>query len=149
MRDKQAQRARIRIQREMPMRTYAHLWTSSEFMLECGRRDQNGASHHYLSSIILTAFALEAYLNHAGREILNSWEQVEKSLSPLDKFSLICDIANIDKLDPGKTPLSTIREIFKFRNMVAHGKTHPIKEEKEIESSGLHYDMYGGFLKAD
>lgn len=42
------------------------------------------------TSILYSAFALEAYLNYAGEKLFNCWHEIEKSLKPIAKVKLIC-----------------------------------------------------------
>jgi hypothetical protein len=103
--------------------TYSELWHASACVLEAGRREPRGASWQYLSSLVLTAFSFEAYLNHAGERVIACWEDVER-LPPLGKFKLLCEILGVD-FPKGKAtrPLQTISELIEFRNTIAHGRT--------------------------
>jgi hypothetical protein len=69
------------VYRKRDVRTYATLWNASEKVLIVGLREPKGAAWQFLSSIVLTAFAFEAYLNHIGPRVLTSWEELER-LSP-------------------------------------------------------------------
>ena len=68
-----------------------------------------------MASIIFSAFALEAYLNHLGKKIYTKkeWEIFER-IKPLDKLDLISEKFNID-LNKGSRPFQTIKAVFKFR----------------------------------
>jgi hypothetical protein len=85
--------------------------------------------------LILTAFAFEAYLNHAGERVIGCWQDVHR-LPPLGKFNLLCEILKID-FPKGKTarPLQTISELIEFRNTMAHARTgdvSPPPTERDI-----------------
>ena len=73
------------------------------------------------TSILYSAFALEAYLNYAGEKLFNCWHEIEKSLKPIAKVKLICEHLEI-VIDFSSRPFQTIKEVFKVRNAVGHPK---------------------------
>src|SRR5579872_224505 len=93
---------------------YSELWHASSCVLEVGRKEARGASWQFLSSAVLTAFAFEAYLNHVGPTIVETWVGLER-LSPLAKFDLLCELLKV-RFEKGKRPRQTIEELFEFRN---------------------------------
>lgn len=100
---------------------YSELWKASSCVLEVGRKEARGASWQFLSSAVLTAFAFEAYLNHVGDQIVETWADSEH-LPPLEKFDLLCERLNV-RFEKGKRPRQTIEELFEFRNTMAHART--------------------------
>jgi len=50
-------------------------------------------------------------------------------LPPLAKFSLLCEKLKAD-ISRGNRPLSTIFELFAFRDSIAHGKTKPLSKSE-------------------
>jgi hypothetical protein len=85
-----------------------------------------------LRSIVLTAFAFEAYLNHVGPQVLSCWGSLER-LSPNSKLHLLCETLKVSL--PGTTgerPLQS--ELFKFRNTLAHGRSETIIPEPKSVS---------------
>ena len=54
------------VTRDRVVHTYAELWHASECELEVAERERTGSSFQFLSSIILTAFTLEAFLEPRG-----------------------------------------------------------------------------------
>jgi hypothetical protein len=115
------------VTQERNIRTYAELWHASKKVLEVGLREPVGSSWQFLSSLVLTAFAFEAYMNHVGIEVLSCWENLER-LSPSGKLELLCEVLDV-KLPGGKTkrPVQTISQLLRFRNTLAHGRSHTIK----------------------
>jgi hypothetical protein len=73
----QAETRKALVTQERDLITYAELWHASECVLDVGAAQQSGTSWQFLSSIVLTAFAFEAYLNHVG-EPLSCWGRREK-----------------------------------------------------------------------
>ena len=79
------------------------------------------------------SFTFEAYLNHLGNKTLSFWDNVE-SLGVMDKFELLCKTLGIAP-DFGKRPYQTLRNLFKFRNAIAHGKSEILNEQKKVSSN--------------
>jgi len=107
---------------------YAELWHASKCVLEAGGREQRGSSWQFLSSLVLTAFAFEAYLNHTGAHVITCWDEIER-LPPFAKFNLLCEILKVDfPKGNAARPLQTIVELIEFRNAIAHGKTGEVEQ---------------------
>ena len=94
----------------------------------------HGSFYSRMSSLILAAFSVEAFLNHVGNIIDVEWESFDKN--PIKaKLARINKILKIDT-DFGKAPLQKIDELFKYRNMLAH----PRLDENVKETIILHKD---------
>jgi hypothetical protein len=118
------------VEQERDVYTYAELWHASECVLAAGMEQPRGSSWQFLSSIVLTAFAFEAYLNHVGPQVFSCWESLERALSPNSKLQLLCETLKVSL--PGTTgerPRQTIDLLFKFRNTLAHGRSETITPE--------------------
>ena len=110
--------------------TFMYLKQASRVLLNQAKANQEGSFYNYMTSMLTSAFYLEAYLNHSGfkfygiRENNSYWKDFEK-LNPekkLEKWSeMICF-----KIDYGRRPFQTFKEIFKFRNKLVHGKSEVI-----------------------
>lgn len=123
------------------VRMYAELRHASNCVLKRGNENPEGSSYQFLSSIVLTAFVFEAYLNHVGKSLLDCWESVE-SLSPLKKLDLICELLKVERktaFPAGERPLQTLTQLIDFRNQMAHGKTKDI-EPKRVSCDPNHAD---------
>jgi len=119
------------VTKERTLRMYSELWHASDCVLKKGLADPQGSNWQFLSSTVLTAFAFEAYLNHLGPIILDSWDQRER-LSPWEKFELLCQILGVQFPEgKEKRPLQTIVELLKFRDTMAHGRSIEIKPKPE------------------
>lgn len=73
------------------------------------------------TSLLYSAFSLEAYLNYAGDRLFECWCEIEKGLSPIKKIKLIGEQQNIE-LDFSCRPLQTVTKVFNLRNLVVHPK---------------------------
>ncbi len=124
--------------------TYAELWHASRCVLETGVRDERGSSWQFLSSIVLTAFTFEAYLNHVGPTVLRCWGELER-LPPWAKFELLCEQLSVLFPDgPGKRPLQTLVELLEFRNAIAHGRSETIAPAPMLRDVNDKLDGYLG-----
>lgn len=105
--------------------TFAYLMQSAKIQLKNAEDEIEGNAHASMASLILSAFSMEAALNHIGAEIFNFWEDVEKNLSPKSKLAFICN--ELEKTpDFSREPYQSFSKVFKFRNDLAHGKTETI-----------------------
>jgi hypothetical protein len=117
---------KVLVTKERELYTYAELWDASECVLAAGMEQPRGSPWQFLSSIVLTAFAFEAYLNHVGPQVFSCWRSLEK-LSPNSELQRLCETLNVSL--PGTTgerPRQTINLLFKFRNTLAHGRSKTI-----------------------
>jgi hypothetical protein len=74
-----------------------------------------------MSSLLLSAFAFEAYLNHLGTNQIKFWNEIE-SIKVREKFSVLC--MELDyKADFSRRPCQTLTALIRFRNVLAHGKS--------------------------
>ena len=71
--------------------TYAHLWHASKSVLAVGQAVQAGSTWQFLSSILLTSFAFEAYMNHIGNLMYgkDAWGSLHERKSPIEKLEVI------------------------------------------------------------
>ena len=114
------------------VRTYAELSHAANTLMQTAQRYQRGNLYTLLSSLLLRTFTFEAYLNHLGERHLKLWN-AKKHLKWFEKFKKICQRL---KFKPHKSarPYSTLRPLFKFRNLMAHGKSETIIEKREVDS---------------
>lgn len=101
--------------------TYGYLISASENGLVAAEILEEGSFYSYMSSLVFSAFTMEAYINHVGDYLFVFWDDVEK-LRPLGKLNLVCSLIAHD-IDMGKRPYQSLTKLFKFRNELAHGKT--------------------------
>jgi hypothetical protein len=130
------------VTKERDVHTYAELWHASKCMLDSGKKHSEGAQWQFLSSMILTAFTFEAYLNHVGPTLFAHWNHLER-LSPGAKFELVCEKLQVKfDLGTGGRPLQTVTKLLDFRNTMAHGRSLQIKAKPLIRT----VDNYQGAL---
>lgn len=100
------------------------------------RNYQLGGSAFALSTILLSALAIEALANSIGSHKVANWSDYE-SANPIAKLRIISSELKIDfKAD--ESPWKEARNLIKFRNQVAHAKPKILKINKEIKEENLH-----------
>ena len=107
--------------------SHAYLRNISLCAFKDAEETQKGQQHNLLISMMFSAFCIEAYLNYLGENIVDFWEAIERN-SPLQKLVILSSTIKED-IDFNKRPFSTFREIFKFRNLLAHAKTYDYEFE--------------------
>ena len=124
---------RVSVKKERDVITYAEMWHTSLCLLERGQEQVKASTHQFRASLVFTAFTLEAYLNHVGRELFNCWEDLER-LGPREKMNLIAEHLEVP-INYGNRPWQIMKELFGFRNAIAHGKSTTFKPPTKVVSA--------------
>lgn len=117
---------------EREVRTFVDLAHGADVLIMKTEQDQKGSNYTIISSLLLTAFTFEAYLNHLGSKKIKFWDEID-SIKVMDKYSVLCKEFEIVP-DFSQQPCQTIKALFKFRNSIAHGKSKILKETKSVSS---------------
>jgi hypothetical protein len=128
------ERSRMLVERQV--HTYAEMLHTARSLLIMGKNQEEGSFFQFMSSLVFSAFTLEAYLNHLGDKLFRCWDKLERGLSPMDKLHIIAEKIELN-IDLGKRPFQSLNELFKFRNSLAHGKSEVVTEEKTISSNAV------------
>jgi|ERR1700733_200799 len=128
-----------RVQKKRDVRIHAELWHTSNCLLRTGQERVEGSGHQFRASLIFRAFALEAFLNWLGPQLFPHWKYLER-LTPREKLDLLADIIQV-KPQYGSRPWQIVKDLFDFRNALAHGKPEDVSSEgyvalKDILESG-------------
>jgi len=115
---------------EREIKTFVDLFHGSEVLLEKSKNTIEGSYYTTMSSLLLTAFTFEAYLNHLGEEKISFWQEIEK-VSIFNKYKILCTEFSIS-INLGKRPYQTFKSLFKFRNSIAHGSSQIITDKKVV-----------------
>ncbi len=131
---------RLSVSAERTINTYSFLHIAALQGTEQAESSEEGQFYNCMSSIMFTAFCIEAYLNHVAPQLLPHWYgAIERSLSVHSKLEIICDQLDI-KVDFSRRPFQSFRNVMKYRNLLAHGRT--VKEElgpsTQLLSNGEH-----------
>lgn len=133
---------KARVEKSRTILMSSELWHASGSVLKSSDRDSLGSSWKWLSSLLLAAFAFEAYLNEAGPKILDSWKELER-LPPLAKLDLLCEIQKL-YFDKSSRPRQTLELLFRLRSSVAHGRPVILKTKPELRDIDGDLDDYLG-----
>jgi hypothetical protein len=123
--------AKVEVEKERQVHTYAELWQTSRILLQKGIDEPEGSFHQFMASLVLTAFCFEAFLNHIGKKLFKSWEGLEK-LAPKEKLNVIAEFLKIP-IEYGGRPWQIMTTLFGFRNSIAHGKSVTVKESELLD----------------
>lgn len=96
--------------------------------LDLAEKSESGRFNHCLVAITFSALAVEALGNAIGDRIVKDWKDFE-SLSPYAKLRLIAERLGLSYF-PDKDPWPRIKQLGKFRNLIAHAKPELVIEEK-------------------
>lgn len=124
--------------------TYGLIWHASKVQLRLAKEDRRGSILKYMASLTFTAFALEAFLNEVGPEKFGCWPKLE-TLGPIAKLSLLSEKLGVNA-DYGTSPYGAAKELFKFRNSIAHGKRESTTQHQEIVGTDYDFDSDLGKL---
>jgi hypothetical protein len=114
------------------VRTFADLAHGADVLIIKTEQDQEGSYFTTMSSLLLTAFTFEAYLNHLGCQTIKFWEEIEP-IKVMGKYSALCKELGIHP-DFSRRPYQTLNSLFRFRNSIAHGKSQILKKTKVVSS---------------
>jgi len=115
---------------EREVKPYCHTWSVVRRLSKRIEDEERGYFHDMIPCLMFCALTIEAYSNHIGCKKFKHWDILE-SLSPLDKLTVIGENIEVD-IDYGRRPFQTLKELFNFRNEIAHGKTMFLNPETEI-----------------
>lgn len=112
------------------LNTYVYLHNAADWALEQAQKDEEGRFYNCMSANLMLAFCVEAYLNHVCEKLLPFWnEEMKKDLRMESKLRIVASYLKIG-LDYSKRPFQSLKDIWKFRNLVVHAKTEKIREKK-------------------
>lgn len=119
---------------------YSYLVSAAAIYSRLSSTQGQDPFNNSMSSILYSAFALEACLNHIGEKVFPHWKQLEK-LSPRGKLDVISHEFKFS-YDFGSRPFQSFKLAFKFRNQIVHGKTEyadPRKVQSSVDIGGIEY----------
>jgi hypothetical protein len=99
-----------------------------------------------MASLVFTAFTLEAYLNHIGSKLYKCWGDLERPLGPRQKLNLVAERLGIP-IHYGERPWEVMRQLFGFRNDIAHGKSVVLEESKVVPLNEFSDEQAFEFIK--
>jgi hypothetical protein len=112
----------VRVKSEKTLYTFAYLRNASHMFFNLGKTTTHGRAHMFLAPMLLSAFSMEAYLNHLGSETIPYWATLERKLGPGEKLEILTKHL-MSSIDATKRPFHTFPLLFRFRNALVHGRT--------------------------
>jgi len=82
-------------------------------LLEKAQSEARRSNYLFMSSLVFSAFALEAFLNQIGEHLFQAWDDLE-SLNPRAKINVICERFGSDS-ELGALPWQIVPEAHKQR----------------------------------
>lgn len=104
-----------------------------------------GSAHQFMASLVFRAFALEAFLNWQGQHLIKHWEHLER-LKPREKLDLLAELSHV-KPDYGSRPWQIVKDLYGFRNDIAHGKPENLSSETFEDSDEYLDEKLGTFIR--
>jgi len=138
---------KARLTKQRDVRIHAELWHSANCLLRAGQQHPRGSAHQFRASLVFRAFALEAFLNWMGQHLIAHWNYLER-LKPIEKLTLVAGLTHVS-IDYGARPWQIVRELFAFRNYLAHGKQENLAHEKSEERSDFLDEKLGEQLETN
>ncbi len=118
---------KARVTKQRDVRIHAELWHTANCLLDAGQKEATGSAHQFRASLVFRAFYLEAFLNWLGPHILPHWKYLER-LNPKEKLDLLNGLIGVTP-DYASPPWQIVKDLFTFRNTLAHGKPESVKTE--------------------
>jgi hypothetical protein len=126
MADDSEQHRPHKVEAERTVFTFAVLRAAGWHALQDGAARYEGSFYEWMTANIFAAFSLEAYLNHLGPLRFQCWEELER-LPVESKLALLLENLN-QHPDFSRRPFQTVKDMFRFRNQLAHGRSEQIEE---------------------
>ena len=106
--------------------TYAFLFHGAGSLFKSAKERPAGSGYCRIGAALFSAFAIEACVNHIGKDKLPSWNNIERKLSRKDRLKRIAKEIGLT-IDESQRPFKTLEALFALRNNLAHGKTESVE----------------------
>ncbi len=117
---------------EREVKTFVDLFHGSKVLIDKSKSVKEGSYFTTMGSLLLTAFTFEAFLNHLGHKKIKFWNKIDR-ISINSKYTVLCEEFELE-LDHSERPYQTIKQLFRFRNSIAHGRSEILKVNKRVSS---------------
>jgi hypothetical protein len=128
----------IKIEKKRSYKPHVDALEGARTLLEFSKEIRDGRRFEWAGALLLTAFAYEGYLNYLGRKLFSSWESIERSLSWRSKTKLISERIGF-VLEEDQKPFRTIKDLFRYRDHMAHLKPDELHEEFEADKIDMRF----------
>lgn len=111
-------------------------WSVVTRQIEHADANPTGALYDDLVAMVFAFHCMEGYLNFVGEKIApDLWADERtrfRSTGITGKLRAICERCGIDVPEKGRRPYSTVSELKKLRDCMAHPKTHKVSSRVEF-----------------
>jgi len=111
--------------------TYAWMWKNAKISLEAARKSEESQFFNVMNTLVFSAFSMEAFFNHLGSQLVEEWHKKERKLSKLKKLKFFSSKLKVEA-DFSSRPFISVIDVFKFRDLLAHGRTEVINQSEEV-----------------
>ena len=117
--------------------TFKDLLNACFFSLGLAQERKEGSFYNFMFSMLSSAFAVEAYLNHLGQDRFGKkeWGKIERGMSPESKLRVLAKLFNYN-LDFGRRPWQTFADMFRYRNAIVHARTETLTFAEQTYDAG-------------
>lgn len=111
------------------------LFKAAEVALVKADEDKTLRSLHIATAYVMSAFALEAYVNDICAVSIQGkvWHLVERKLSTTEKIKLL-EAHTALNADSSKEPFQLLKQLFRIRDELAHCKRQVLEAEPHLSS---------------
>lgn len=121
--------------------TFAWMWKNAKVSLEAARKNEEGQFFNVMNTLVFSAFTMEAFFNHLGSQSVDKWDKKERSLSKLKKLKFFLSELKV-KEDFSSRPIISVIDAFKFRDLLAHGRTEIVNQSEEVNLNENEFKRY-------
>jgi hypothetical protein len=129
------ERVRATVKRAREVRVFAELSHANWVLLENARHGRPGYFYECMTTILMSAFRFEAYLNYVGEAVFPFWEEMER-LPWRSQLRIVRAQLKLQSSD-GTRPYQTLIALFRFRDSLAHGRDEQLNEPEVTEIGHL------------
>ena len=121
-----------RVSRSRNVNMFAELSHGNWSILDRAKEKRDGYHYELMSCLMFAAFKHEAFINHLGYALIPNWNDLERKPNR-EKMAVITNELNIT-IDIGCRPFQTLRNLFRARDQIAHGKPSYLTHANVLES---------------
>ncbi len=120
------------VTRKRNVNMFAELSHGNWSILDRAKEQRDGYHYELMSCLIFAAFKHEAFINHLGYALIPHWNDLERKPNR-EKMAAIASELNIT-IDNSRRPFQTLRNLFRARDQIAHGKPSCLAQDNVRES---------------
>lgn len=107
---------------------HAYLYSAARHAIRAAEENETGRTFSIMHCLAFSAFTIEAHLNYVGEKKVKNWTAIERKLRVAEKLELVCATIGLSLAKGGKL-YNSFKRIFRFRNLIAHGRSESVKHK--------------------